>query len=94
MDSHHDSSPDQDRLIGDLRAVIENAEGLLGNTSQYTGTPYEEARTRLTAALLKANCELERFEEARLARMMEATRAAIALHADQGGEACIMRAFK
>jgi ElaB/YqjD/DUF883 family membrane-anchored ribosome-binding protein len=94
MDSHNDSSPTQERLIGDLRMVIENAEELLKNTNQYTGTVYEDARARLAAALLKANGELERFEELRLARMMDATRAAIELHDDQSGEARIMRAFR
>ncbi len=94
MDSPHDSSSPQDRLIGDLRLVIENAEDLLKSTGHYTGEPHQEARTRLAAALDKANAELERFEETRLARMMDVTRAAIALHADASGEARVMRAFK
>lgn len=94
MDNHNDGSPTQERLIGDLRLVIENAEELLQNTGQYTGTVYENARARLVAALRNANGELERFEELRLSRMMDATRAAIELHADQSGEARVMRAFK
>lgn len=94
MDRAHDSSSPQDRLIGDLRQVIENAEDLLKSTGHYEGGPYQEARIRLAAALDKANAELERCEETRLAGMMEATRAAIALHADVGGEARIMRAFR
>lgn len=93
MESANDERAPQDRLIGDLRLVIENAEELLKNTGQYMGEPYRKARERLTGAIKKASAELERFEEARLASMMDATRAAIDQHADNSGEARIMRAF-
>jgi ElaB/YqjD/DUF883 family membrane-anchored ribosome-binding protein len=83
----------QERLIGDLRLVIENAEQLLKNTDQYTSAVYQNARARLTAALDAANEELARVEDAQLARMMEATLAANAAYADQSGEARLMRAF-
>jgi ElaB/YqjD/DUF883 family membrane-anchored ribosome-binding protein len=83
----------QERLIGDLRLVIENAEQLLKNTDQYTSDIYQNARSRLTAALDAANEELARVEDAQLARMMQATQAANAAFADQSGEARLMRAF-
>jgi ElaB/YqjD/DUF883 family membrane-anchored ribosome-binding protein len=83
----------QERLIGDLRLVIENAEQLLKNTDQYTSDTYQNARSRLTAALDAANEELARVEDAQLARMMQATQAANARFADQSGEARLMRAF-
>lgn len=83
----------QERLIGDLRLVIENAEQLLKNTDQYTSDTYQNARSRLTAALDAANEELARVEDAQLARMMQATQAANARFSDQSGEARLMRAF-
>ncbi|MDN4052549.1 DUF883 domain-containing protein [Massilia sp. YIM B02763] len=83
----------QQRLIGDLRLVIENAEELLKNTDHYTGMVYQNARAKLATALNAANEELARFEEDQLNRMMEATRAANELHHDDSGEARILRAF-
>lgn len=84
----------QERLIGDLRLVIENAEQLLKNTNQYTSEIYQNARAKLTAALNCANEELARVEEAQLTRMIEATHAANVAYADQSGEARILRAFR
>jgi len=84
----------QERLIGDLRLVIENAEQLLNNTNQYTSEIYQSARTRLTAALDAAHEELMRVEDAQLTRMIAATCAANATHADQSGEARLLRAFR
>lgn len=84
----------QERLIGDLRLVIENAEQLLKNTNQYTSEIYESARTRLTAALTAAHAELVRVEDAQLTRMIEATHAANAVYADMSGEARLLRAFR
>jgi ElaB/YqjD/DUF883 family membrane-anchored ribosome-binding protein len=84
----------QERLIGDLRLVIENAEQLLNNTNQYTSEIYQNARAKLTAALNCANEELARVEEAQLTRMIDATHAANVAYADQSGEARILRAFR
>ena len=83
----------QERLIGDLRLVIENAEELLKNTDQYTSVLYQQARAKLAMALNAANEELERFEDAQLSRMMEATREANERFADLSGEARVLRAF-
>ena len=93
MDSRQEKPQDQERLIGDLRLVIENAEELLKNTDQYTSVLYQKARAKLTLALTAANEELARFEEAQLERMIEATDAACELAAERSGEARIMRAF-
>ena len=84
----------QERLIGDLRLVIENAEQLLKNTNQYTSEVYQAARAKLTLALDTANAELARVEEAALTRMIEATHAANLAYADHSGEARLMRAFR
>lgn len=83
----------QERLIDDLRQVIENAEELLKNTDQYTSVIYQNARAKLAMALNAANEELARFEDAQLQRMMDATRAANEKFADRTGEERILRAF-
>ena len=93
METPDPSSMTQQRLIGDLRLVIENAEELLKNTDHYTGVVYQNARAKLATALNAANEELARFEEEQLARMMEETRAANELYHDRTGEARILRAF-
>jgi len=93
METPEPSSMTQQRLIGDLRLVIENAEELLKNTDHYTGVVYQNARAKLALALNAANEELARFEEEQLNRMMEATRAANERHRDRSGEARILRAF-
>lgn len=84
----------QERLIGDLRLVIENAEQLLKNTDHYTSEVYRSARVRLTLALETANAELVRVEDAALTRMIATTHAASQLYADQAGEARLLRAFR
>lgn len=84
----------QERLIGDLRQVIENAEELLKNTDHYSSILYQSARTRLLHALQAATEELARFEDAQLTRMIAATHAANVLHHDVTGEARMMRAFQ
>lgn len=94
MDTPEESSRTQERLISDLRLVIENAEELLRNTDQYTSVLYQSAREKLALALSAANEELARFEDAQLNRMIDATRAANELHADKTGEERILRAFQ
>jgi ElaB/YqjD/DUF883 family membrane-anchored ribosome-binding protein len=94
MDGPEQKLQTQERLIGDLRQVIENAEELLKNTDQYTSALYRSARAKLTQALLAATEELARFEDAQLARMIAATHAANLLYCDRSGEAKLMRAFR
>lgn len=93
MNGPNENQPSQQRLIGDLRIVIENAEELLKNTDQYTSMLYQNARAKLAQALNTATEELARFEDAQLERMMVATHAASLQHADNTGEARILRAF-
>jgi ElaB/YqjD/DUF883 family membrane-anchored ribosome-binding protein len=94
MDTPESSSLTQQRLIGDLRLVIENAEELLKNTDHYTGLVYQKARAKLALALNTAHEELARFEEEQLARMIEETHAANELYHDRTGEDRILRAFR
>ena len=93
METPEQSSTTQQRLIGDLRSVIENAEELLKNTDHYTGLVYQTARAKLAVALNVANEELARFEEEQLERMLEATREANERYQDRTGEERILRAF-
>lgn len=95
MDSPEEQhTPTQERLIGDLRQVIENAEDLLKNTGHYTSGLYQGARAKLEQSLLTATEELARLEEAQLERMIEATQADWLVHGDTSGEARILRAFR
>lgn len=93
MDGPEHNMQTQERLIGDLRQVIENAEELLKNTDQYDSAQYQSARARLAQALHTATEELGRFEDAQLLRMIAATNAASAALGDTTGEARVLRAF-
>ncbi|MES2015743.1 MAG: DUF883 domain-containing protein [Pseudomonadota bacterium] len=93
MDSPQQSPQSQERLIGDLRLVIENAEELLKNTDQYTSALYQNARAKLTQALSAATEELERFEDAKLARMIEACQVSEPA-CGLSGEQRVLHAFK
>jgi ElaB/YqjD/DUF883 family membrane-anchored ribosome-binding protein len=94
MDGPEQKLQNQERLIGDLRQVIENAEELLKNTDQCTSALYQNARAKPTQALLAATEELARFEDAQLGRMIAATHAANLQFHDISGEAKLMRAFR
>jgi ElaB/YqjD/DUF883 family membrane-anchored ribosome-binding protein len=93
MNRPEENTQTQERLIGDLRLVIENAEELLKNTDQFSSLLYQSARAKLSLALTAATEELARFEDAQLERIMAATQAANLAHADKSGEARILRAF-
>jgi ElaB/YqjD/DUF883 family membrane-anchored ribosome-binding protein len=93
MDGHEQNIQTQERLIGDLRQVIENAEELLKNTDQYHSQLYQNARAKLAQALHTATEELARCEDAQLSRMIELTHAASLLFGDTTGEARLLRAF-
>jgi ElaB/YqjD/DUF883 family membrane-anchored ribosome-binding protein len=94
MDGPEPGSITQERLLDDLRQVIENAEDLLKNTGQYNGATYQAARAKLAQALLTATEELARFEDAHIDRMIELTTVANRLRRDLTGEAKVLRAFK
>ena len=95
MDGPEESSSQaQERLIDDLRQVIENAEELLKNTDQYHGSVYDTARAKLAQALRTATEELVRLEDAHIDRMIELTAAANRLHQDLTGESKLLRAFR
>lgn len=93
MNSPEQNQHSQQRLIGDLRLVIENAEELLKSTDQYKGILYQSARAKLAVALNAATEELAKFEDAQLEQMIARTRAENDIHADKTGEERILRAF-
>lgn len=93
MDSPEHKLQTQDRLISDLRQVIENAEELLKNTDSHAGMQHRNARAKLELALQAATAELARFEDSQLARMIAATHAASERCMDLSGEARLLRAF-
>ncbi len=93
MNSSEQDPQTQERLIGDLRLVIENAEELLKNTDQYTSALYQNARAKLAMALGAATEELARFEDAKLGRIIEAANAGDGA-ASLSGEERILRAFQ
>ncbi|QBE67120.1 hypothetical protein EWM63_06375 [Pseudoduganella lutea] len=84
----------QQRLIGDLQQVIDNAEDLLNCTNSARDGAYRAAREQLAQALAFANEELQRIEDAQLERMIAATHEASLLHRDSTGEARLLRAFR
>lgn len=94
MERHEQTMPTQERLLGDLRQVIENAEDLLKHTNHYIGGVHAGARAKLAQALEAANEELARFEDAQITRMIAATHAANQAHGDATGEARLLRAFR
>ncbi len=94
MDTPENLPQTHERLIGDLRLVIENAEELLKNTDKYTSALYQNARAKLALALNAANAELLRFEDAKLGRMIAENNAAHLAQAQHSGEARIMLAFQ
>ena len=92
MAHHEQPMPTQERLLGDLRQVIENAEDLLKHTNHYIGGVHAGARAKLAQALEAANEELARFEDAQISRMIVATHAANEAYGDATGEARLLRA--
>jgi len=85
--------PMQQRLIGDLQQVIDNAEDLFNCTDSARNGAYRAARDKLAQALAVANEELQRIEDAQLERMIAATHEASLRHRDSTGEARLFRAF-
>jgi len=64
----------KDRLVGDLRAVVEDAEELLRSTASQTGEKAAAARARLQESLQMARQRLVGAEEALVERTKEAAR--------------------
>jgi ElaB/YqjD/DUF883 family membrane-anchored ribosome-binding protein len=93
MESSEHNPQTQERLIGDLRQVIQNAQELLLSTDHYHSAHYQHARAKLASALNTANDELERCEDAQLKRRMESQRQDNEALAGLSGEERILRAF-
>lgn len=64
--------PQKDRLVGDLRQVITDAEELLQVTADQAGDNVTEIRRRIQDRLQSARAELGQLQEAALARVKAA----------------------
>ncbi|MCZ8252344.1 MAG: DUF883 family protein [Hylemonella sp.] len=65
-------APQKDRLIGDLRQVINDAEELLQVTADQTGDSVADIRRRIQDRLQSAQAELNQLQQAALARVKAA----------------------
>lgn len=60
-----------DKLVADLKAVVQDAEALLRATSSQTGEKIQEARARAEDSLRHAKARLTQVEEEALKRARE-----------------------
>lgn len=60
-----------DKLVADLKAVVQDAEALLRATSAQTGEKIQEARARAEDSLRQARARLTQVEEEALKRARE-----------------------
>jgi len=60
-----------DKLVADLKAVVQDAEALLRATSSQTGEKIQEARARAEDSLRQAKARLTQVEEEALKRARE-----------------------
>jgi len=67
---------DSDRLARDLRALVDDAEGLLQHAVRDAGAGYGEARTRLEQRVAAARTQLASLEQAAVDGVKQAGRAA------------------
>jgi ElaB/YqjD/DUF883 family membrane-anchored ribosome-binding protein len=86
--------PAQQRLIGDLQQVIDNAEDLLNCTDGARDGASRSARKKVAQRLAADKYYLLRLLEPLLERMIAATHEASRQHNDSTGEARLLRAFR
>ena len=65
----------RDKLMGDLKVVIRDAEELLRNTGQQTGDGFKAAKAKFENTLINAKHQLHSLEDAVVWRTKEAARA-------------------
>ena len=74
MDRKDLSSNSRDKMMGELKAVIRDAEGLLKNTEQQVGEGFKSARLKFESTLNSAKGELLNLEENAMEKVKEAAR--------------------
>lgn len=72
MDATEQANNARDKIMGDMKTVINDAEELLRNTQQQAGEGFLAAKARFEATLNTAKAELIRIEETLLARTKDA----------------------
>lgn len=65
----------REKLMGDLKVVIKDAEELLRNTGQQTGEGFKAAKAKFETSLYNAKNQLLDLEDAVVARSKAAARA-------------------
>lgn len=81
------------KLIAELKTVIKNADALLKDTEQLSGEAYLAARINLVRTLDTAKMALAKFEDFKLATIIDAAYAANRFFRDQSGETVTLHAF-
>ncbi len=75
-EKHLNSGNDaRDKLMGDLKIVIKDAEELLKNTGHQTGEGFKVAKAKFENTLQQAKTELNKMEETLLAKTKQAAQA-------------------
>lgn len=69
------NSEARDRLMGDLKMVIRDAEDLLKNTGQQTGEGFKAAKAKFETTLHTAKTEMSKLEESLVTKTKDAVRA-------------------
>lgn len=72
MDTIDKISQSRDKLMDSLKSVIQDAEKMLENTAQQTGEGYKTAKAKLETTLADAKWELNRLEDAAIAKAKDA----------------------
>lgn len=62
-DAQQHSNETRDKLMGDLKMVINDAEELLKNTGHQTGESFKNARAKFESTLTNAKAQLQSLEE-------------------------------
>lgn len=72
MDATESSSKGYNKMMGELKAVIHDAEELLKNTEQQAGEGFKSARAKFEATLENAKGELSHLEQNVVEKVKEA----------------------
>ncbi|WP_035626750.1 YqjD family protein [Herminiimonas sp. CN] len=72
MNINEISTEGRDRIMGELKSVIKDAEEMMKNTEQQTGEGFKNARAKFESTLRNAKTELVHLEETIVERAKDA----------------------
>lgn len=72
MNANEISTESRDKLMGELKSVIKDAEEMMRNTEQQAGEGFKAARAKFESTLRSAKSELVRLEETIVERAKDA----------------------